>query len=330
MSGLFSEWQPRYAERGIATFPVRDKRPAVKGYLKVGANASRDFAAKFSNEDAFGFACERNGIAVLDVDTPDERILADALSEYGPTPIIVRSGSGNWQAWYRRTNEGRSIRPSPDKPIDILGGGFVVAPPSRSAKGAYRFEQGSLDDLADLPPMQAVSALPVATPFSGERIRTGQRNQELWRRCMTLAAGCSDFDELMKEAHTMNAALCYERLPDLEVMRVAASAWSLETTGQNWFGRGRRVVIDHTEVDNLMANFPDAFMLLTILRRRHYAHPTFMAPNGMASEMPGGGWTRKRLAAARNQLVDIGELIEERPACSHHGAAIYSFKGGKK
>jgi hypothetical protein len=34
---IFREWQPVYAERGIATFPVGDdKRPCTKGYLRLG------------------------------------------------------------------------------------------------------------------------------------------------------------------------------------------------------------------------------------------------------------------------------------------------------
>ncbi|WP_157726824.1 bifunctional DNA primase/polymerase [Qipengyuania flava] len=87
----FGEWQPRYEEAGIATFPVRDKKPAVQGYLKAGLRASRQFAGRFAAEEAFGFACKRNNICVLDVDTPSEQTLCDALAKFGPTPIIVRS-----------------------------------------------------------------------------------------------------------------------------------------------------------------------------------------------------------------------------------------------
>lgn len=127
--GVFAEWQPQYAERNIATFPVRDKRPAIRGYLKVGARGSSELAKKYPTANAFGFACEQAGVTVLDVDSPDEQIFADALAEFGHTPLLIRSGSGNHQAWYARNGERRRIRPNPDRPIDILGGGFVVAPP---------------------------------------------------------------------------------------------------------------------------------------------------------------------------------------------------------
>lgn len=156
MSAVFAEWQPRYAEHNVATFPVTaSKVPAVKGYLKVGLNASEQLAMKFPDNDAFGLACRRNRITVLDVDTPDERVLADGLARHGPTPFIVRSGSGNFQAWYRHNGEKRRVRPEPDKPIDILGDGFVVCPPSKGSKGQYQIIQGSLDDLDRLPKMRA-------------------------------------------------------------------------------------------------------------------------------------------------------------------------------
>ena len=79
MSGLFARWQPRYAEHSLATFPVRiegtDKRPAVRGYLQLGLDLSRQLARQFPANDAFGFALgNRTRITVLDVDTPDSCI----------------------------------------------------------------------------------------------------------------------------------------------------------------------------------------------------------------------------------------------------------------
>jgi hypothetical protein len=34
--GLFAEWQPRFADVAVPSFPVVGKKPAIKGYLKVG------------------------------------------------------------------------------------------------------------------------------------------------------------------------------------------------------------------------------------------------------------------------------------------------------
>jgi hypothetical protein len=151
MMGVFTQWQPTYAARGIPTFPVRIdhgvKKPDVKNYLKLGPKVSQALAQRFTSHDALGFAVRRARISVLDVDAPDERVLVDALDRHGPTPIVVRTGSGNWQAYYRHNGERRHVRPWAGLPIDVLGDGYVVAPPSKGTRGDYAIVQGTLDDL---------------------------------------------------------------------------------------------------------------------------------------------------------------------------------------
>ena len=84
----FSEWQPIYAERGIALIPCGpNKAPLVKNPQKFGRDASAVLAGKFSDASAFGYYCgRRNGITILDVDTTDERVLSDALNSPWPNP----------------------------------------------------------------------------------------------------------------------------------------------------------------------------------------------------------------------------------------------------
>lgn len=324
MGGIFQQWQPRYAEHGVATFPVREKRPAVSGYLKMGLPASEQLAIKFPNENAFGLACRRNRITVLDVDSPDERLLADALSEFGPTPFIVRSGSGNFQAWYRHNGEKRRVRPDPRRPIDVLGDGFVVAPPSEGAKGRYAIIEGALDDLARLPALRLVDHAfsPTSNQPSTAKLQVGKRNQELWRACMKRARGCREVTELMRSAVEMNQAMFYRPLPDEEVLRVVASAWSRELSGQNWFGSSGKVVVDAKVVDDLLIGDQDALLLLTVLHRHHTGKATFVIANAMHETM---GWRRQRLAAARRRLEQTG-FIEEVRARRRHEPAAYRFR----
>jgi hypothetical protein len=109
--GVFGQWQPRYAEVGIATFPVNIyqgedgkavKQPAVRHWQRFGLKGSTQIASKFSDAPALGYMPgQRSNITVLDCDSNDERVLADALREHGETKIITRSGSDNYQAWYR-------------------------------------------------------------------------------------------------------------------------------------------------------------------------------------------------------------------------------------
>lgn len=77
MSGIFSRWQPEYAARGIATFPVDgEKRPRIRGWQKVGLKGSGELAAKFNDTDALGYVTgQRSKVTVLDVDIADERFL---------------------------------------------------------------------------------------------------------------------------------------------------------------------------------------------------------------------------------------------------------------
>jgi hypothetical protein len=207
-AGLFSRWQPQYAAHNIATFPVpiteEAKRPAVTNYGKVGLPGSAELASKrqFEDANAFGFMTgPRSKITVLDVDTTDETILANALDQHGQSPLVVRSGSGKFHAYYRHNGERRKIRPWRGLAIDLLGtGGFVVAPPSEVAKGSYSFIQGTLDDLDQLP---ALRNLDLPQPKQPSAI-DGERNNKLWHHCMGAARHVENFDELLDVARTFN------------------------------------------------------------------------------------------------------------------------------
>jgi hypothetical protein len=66
-----------------------------KGYQRTGIRGSPALASKFTKADAFGLMLgPHNKIEIVDVDTKDERALADALSTYGKSQIISRTASG--------------------------------------------------------------------------------------------------------------------------------------------------------------------------------------------------------------------------------------------
>src|SRR5262245_13671385 len=276
MTGIFSRWQPRYAEHGIATFPVTaQKTPATKGYLQTGIRGSSHLADKFQDADAFGFACGRyNKVTLVDIDTTDEKALADALGTYGDTLIISRTASGGFHAWYRHNGERRQIRPNPDAPLDILGAGCAVAPPSHVAKGDYEFIRGGLADIGSLKPMRAAPSispsLPISPPplpstWTGMREGAG-RNRALWERCMKTGGGCS-LDRMMEIARDVNQQF-KEPMMDAEVIKIATSAWQHDAAGLNFFTRPR-VMLNHDVVDALAAQNSDAVALLVILERYH-------------------------------------------------------------
>jgi Bifunctional DNA primase/polymerase, N-terminal len=133
----------------------------------------------------------RSNITVLDVDSKDERILADAIDRHGKTSIIARSGSGHFQAWYKHNGERRRIRPDRNVPIDILGtNGYVVGPPSQVTHGDYQFIEGSLDDLHNLPALLNVETAIEKPPVLAyepapadwvDMVEGDGRNNELFR-----------------------------------------------------------------------------------------------------------------------------------------------------
>jgi len=259
MKGVFSQWQPRYAERDIPTFPVNaDKKPAIRRWNQITLGGSSRLAQRFQQADAFGFQLgPRSQITALDVDSQDEVILADALSDHGDTPFIVRTGGG-YHAYYSYSGERRHIRPYHNKPIDILGGGFVVAPPSISEKGTYQIIAGTLDDLTNLPPIHVV----LDGLRAGACIPEGTRNNSIFQFALEQARHCDSFDALLDVIRTRNME-CEPQLAGDVLISTAKSAWRYEEEGRNLVGRGRSVVTPHAVIDELMGESQDAFVLLT-------------------------------------------------------------------
>lgn len=333
--GAFATWQPLYEEAGIATFPVdaARKSPSVGNYLRAGLLASRQWAGKFADADGIGFACgKRNKLTVLDIDTPDENTLADAMRKFGPSPVIIRTASQKFHVWYRHNGEKRLIRPDKQQPIDILGGGYAIAPPSNANGGEYKFIEGSLSDFNSLPVMAAPAAnIPLESPqdqLPGQLTGEGERNNTLWRLAMKAARNSDTIEALRALVQNTNCNIISPPLPDGEVMRIAASAWSAQQEGRNWVGTGRRIIKTFDEIDGFIPRStvphkcaPDALFLLDFLRRLHFDKTRFVCANAMHERL---GWTLKRFVAARRYLESMGKLRIVRKA-TNNAPATYEF-----
>jgi bifunctional DNA primase/polymerase-like protein len=300
---VFATWQPRYAEHKIATFPVTaEKTPATKGYLRTGIRGSTELAQKFMDADALGFACGPSSkVTLVDVDSEDEKVLADVLATYGETPVISRTPSGGYHAWYRHNGERRQIRPIEGVPMDILGGGYAVAPPSRVAKGTYEFIRGELADLDHLKPMAGIETsvvTPLPAKWTGMRQGDG-RNRALWERCMRAGAGYGP-EQMIALGRSANQSF-REPLMDAEVIKIATSAWQHDAAGLNFFTRPR-VMLDHDVIDNAP---DDAILLLIRLERYHGGNDNFILSKTMAASM---GWGWPRWYAARDTLERLGVI----------------------
>ena len=337
MSGIFAGAQQEYAEHRIATFPVgTDKRPAITNYQRVGLRASEALAARYGNSSGLGFMTSaRSRIAVLDVDSTDERIFADALSRYGDTPVKVQTGSGKFHAFYRFNGERRRIRPVGEAPIDILGiGGYVIAPPSVIASGTYRFIEGGLDDLDRLPVMRGVPPevyaqhKPLPTSTSPSAVEGG-RNKAAFDHCMRAAATTrclnlsseDGFNFVLSAAHEFNAKYLLPPLKEDEVVKIAQSAWGYEQRGDNRFGH-LWVIFSVIEADDLIRRDTDLYVLLSFLKTHNGPNSEFLIANGLAEIFR---WSRQRLAATRHRLEEQDYVRRSKPANRYTGAALYKW-----
>ena len=180
---------------------------------------------------------------------------------------------------FRWSGERRRIRPISDLPIDILGAGYAVAPPSLGRKGQYEFLEGSLQSLLDLPKLR----LPANEnqPGRGEKVPVGKRADTLFRFALDQARFVDDLDSLIDVVRTRNMD-CEQPLSDVEVIKTASSAWGYEVRGENLIGRGGAVVISHTVIDALI-DYPDAWRLYGKLRRHNWRED-FILANALGRE----------------------------------------------
>jgi hypothetical protein len=304
-NGVFSRWQPVYAEHKIATFPVGEaKKPSIRGWQKVGLKGSSELAAKFTDTDALGYVTgRRSNVTVLDIDTTDEKIAADAIGRHGQSAIVTRTASGKYHLLYRYNGERRRIRPWSELPIDVVGdNGYVLAAPSKIATGSYEIVYGHLHDLDHLKPMAGIETsvvTPLPPRWAGMRQGDG-RNRALWERCMRAGGGC-DLNRMMEIARDANKSF-KEPLMDTEIVKVATSAWQHDAAGLNFFVRPR-IMLDHDVFDTLGAVNQDAVFLLLKLDRYHGGNDKFILSKAMAPTM---GWSWSRWYAARRALVEAG------------------------
>jgi Bifunctional DNA primase/polymerase, N-terminal/Helix-turn-helix domain len=322
-NGIFSRWQPVYAEHKIATFPIGEaKKPGIRGWQKVGLKGSSELAAKFKDADALGYVTgRRSNVTVLDIDTTDEKIAADAIGRHGQAAIVTRTASGKYHLLYRYNGERRRIRPWTELPIDVLGdNGYALATPSRLPTGSYEIIHGHIDDLDRLKPMAGNEIATAAphTPLRGMREHDG-RNGALFTaigpiaREIHLAGGT--YEQLLCIARQHNGQ-CAQPMEDKEVTQIVGSVWGMTLEGRNFIGRPG-AFMDITDMDRMIADDQDALLLLLFLRGHQSPQATFMCANGLAKRL---GWGEDRVGRARRRLIERGYIKPVRQAGRGHPA----------
>lgn len=312
MSAVFSSHASEYIDAGLVAFPVdtRAKKPLVSNWDKVGCRASKSWAGnpRFSEVDGIGVKMGR--IVEVDVDAAGDAWMQAAVERFGDTPIKIRTASGKSKLWYRHNSEGRWIRPIKGQPIDILGAGFTIAPPSwREDLGtSYRFLTGSPANLNQLPCIRQ-DALSGGYTRPAEGVRVGERNNSVWRYCMAQARHCDDVEALIDVAVTWASAFP-DPLPGAEIERCARSAWGYESAGRNFLGLKRPQISEADKIMDALLDKPDALVLYQLFQRWHSGRDVFaIAPRAMSSA-GSPPWRWERISKARDVLIGRG-FIEE-------------------
>ena len=276
MMAAFADAAPAWAAAGITPLPVYPdgKKTMVKQPEAFGRPAAMGLAAKPRYATAnLGFMCGAfNRLTVVDVDSPADAELQHALATYGDSPIIVATPSGGRHVYYAHNDEPRKVRPDPGHPIDMLGGGLCVAPPSTRLSGAsYAWQRGSLADIANgnLPKIRngAVSKTrDLGHLPTGPRVQKGERNAQLFRYCRQIVGYCDDLDALIDAARTWADSKCAEPLADAEIVATAYKVWKYQ-------GGRRRVMQTIVESPLFQQLIADVEVLGALRLPRHRERP---------------------------------------------------------
>lgn len=354
LTGPFIEAALTLYDHGLYAVPSGGddgKRPLVRtrDWRKRpsrGAFETLARAARFTDAN-IGVLTGPSGVTIIDIDDPDQYPALHDLC--GPTPLITRTPSGGLHLWYRSSGERcRNLR-TLGYQADVKGvGGFVVVPPSvrpsgRHAGEGYIFLAGDWDALSVLPPLRpdARIALRLDTqtkgtgsiggrrPSDDPAIRSGRRNNHLFRCLLEIAKATDDHDTLLEEALALNQIQNDPPLSDAEVQRCARSAWGYQQDGRNWVGTRGAVVIAIDLLDRITD--PDTLALCLVLLRCHpgaVATGTSFAISVRAMAKAGTvyGLGERRLRAARAHLLEAGILHEVHQGGSGPGdPSLYAF-----
>ena len=230
----------KYAEMGLAVFPVRqNKAPYTPHGCKDAKKDLRAIKAWWKRyPDAnIGIATGSisGGIVVIDIDIDEDKgvygdeSLREWESEHGELPETWRAitGRGGYHIYYRsdeKIKNATNLYPG----IDIRGeGGYVVAPPSIHQNGNYYQWEYDPDDtdlhFADQQVMEFIKGSNNESHKEKfklpDRIKSGERNDTLFRYgCSLQAKGYSD-EEILNKLEDANTR-CDVPLQDDELTTI--------------------------------------------------------------------------------------------------------------
>ena len=319
--------------RGLFPIPCGGddgKRPqGIKGWQRMKRPPLRvieQMTAKHAAANVGVVMGRSSRLTVADYDDPAQASMV--RERFGDTPLETRSPRGGGHLWYRHNGEGCANLRSEGLAVDVKGqGGLIIVPPSfnRINGRSYVFERGSWDDLVRLPTIRpgaldlrqrnkAADKI-IDNVVNVATIAEGKRNDMLFGLLLREAWNVSSRDELLARAYEINNISCNPPLPTEEVGGIANSVWNMHASGNNWTGKGQRVIFSPQEIDVLARaqHGPEAMMLLGKLRASHAAEnkPFALVVKAMHRDkvLP---WSMERFRKGRDTLEEIGFLRRTR------------------
>ncbi|MBX7134217.1 MAG: bifunctional DNA primase/polymerase [Fimbriimonadaceae bacterium] len=207
------------------------KTPLVKGFNTwhrlLSEKACLRFIGKWPHANIAVITGQSN-LAVVDVDSNDASLLTRMERRFGYTPLVTRTGSGNFHLWYYNPHgvEPKNLRTSEGIPVEIKAGKtIVVVPPSINfATGrAYEFVRGGWDDVLALP---LFPGLEPDRPKQSDVVLEGRRNDTAFSEGLVLAGRSGSLEELQEGLERWNRDHAKPPLEAAEVAGIARSAWN--------------------------------------------------------------------------------------------------------
>jgi DNA-binding XRE family transcriptional regulator len=316
--GAFASAAETLWRAGLVPIPVGGedgKKPLVTSFTKwkqrPGPSAIRKWIDKHPDANVGIVTGQLSGISVVDIDSVDPVQQHAIIEQFGDTPLKTGTPRGGRHLWYRYNGEA-STDFSPHVPVQLkAAGGFVVVPPSVRPNGphagrAYEFVDGTLKDLARLPPLrqESIDRVTVNTisPTRLRSVKEGWRNNSLFRHLKDHAPYCDDMETLLDVGMTFGQHDCGPSLPLAEIVKTTNSVWRMREEGRLWAkGAKPQVVVLRSVIDDLNA---DALKIYLTLRFSHFDGRQFaLSPKAMAKTQVISGWSHQRYRAARDELL---------------------------
>jgi hypothetical protein len=256
---------------------------------------------------------------VLDVDNHGGLTTGfDSLAALGPLPVtpLATTPNDGLHFWFRGDGPCRMVAPG----IDLKGrGGYVLAPPSRTASGMYDWQvsidEARLASLPELPSVRPQVTTPkhdkrsqVAIPDLGGPIHEGQRHESMVALAVQLRYQGAGLEGILDGIRSMNEERCTPPKGDEEIVSIAQWAAECPAVSTDGFSSSRAALEAMWEQPRSpgKAGVTDWRIMQAILERARKAR-RFHGLHLPVRSFPGIG-TRTTVSTSLRRLLKAGHL----------------------